>query len=202
VKRGNRIVGVDTELVEKLGRNDLCPCGSGRRFPPLLPENRPFRRSAGRLLRPGLIRTDAARFVLVCRRQGLPGLPWCAGVPVRRACRTGTVPPGGGADRGSRRRGEREPSRDARMPPGSGTGLRDGRAAGRVPADPGRSGAGRRTPARNHRAGRGSGRRPDARERRGGAGRRGPGSPGYRGVQEGAVVRCVAPGRAITLSDT
>jgi hypothetical protein len=30
-----------------------------------------------------------ARF---CRRQGLPGLPWCAGVPVRRACRTGTVP--------------------------------------------------------------------------------------------------------------
>jgi len=54
VKRGNRIVGIDTELVEKLGRNDLCPCGSGRRFPPLLPENRPFRRSAGRLLRPGL----------------------------------------------------------------------------------------------------------------------------------------------------
>jgi hypothetical protein len=29
-----------------------------------------------------------ARF---CRRQGLPGLPWCAGVPVRRACCTGTV---------------------------------------------------------------------------------------------------------------
>ena len=40
----------------------MCPCGSGRRFPPLLPENRPFRRSAGRLLRPGLIRTDATRF--------------------------------------------------------------------------------------------------------------------------------------------
>ena len=30
--------------------------------------------------------------VRICRRQGLPGLPWCAGVPVRRACRTGTVP--------------------------------------------------------------------------------------------------------------
>jgi len=53
VKRGNRVVGTDTELVEKLGRNDLCPCGSGRRFPPLLPEDRPFRRRAGRLLRPG-----------------------------------------------------------------------------------------------------------------------------------------------------
>jgi hypothetical protein len=25
-------VGVDTELIEKLGRNDPCPCGSGRRF--------------------------------------------------------------------------------------------------------------------------------------------------------------------------
>jgi hypothetical protein len=33
VKRGNRLVGLDTELTEKLGRNDLCPCGSGRRFP-------------------------------------------------------------------------------------------------------------------------------------------------------------------------
>jgi len=28
VKRGDRIVGTGTELVEKLGRNDLCPCGS------------------------------------------------------------------------------------------------------------------------------------------------------------------------------
>jgi len=51
VKRGDRVVGIDTELVEKLGRNDLCPCGSGRRFPPLLPRNRPFRRRTGRLLR-------------------------------------------------------------------------------------------------------------------------------------------------------
>ncbi|PZM84382.1 MAG: nucleic acid-binding protein [Candidatus Melainabacteria bacterium] len=32
VKRGRRIVHGDKELVEKLGRNDLCPCGSGRRF--------------------------------------------------------------------------------------------------------------------------------------------------------------------------
>lgn len=29
VKRGVRIVHVDKELNEKLGRNDLCPCGSG-----------------------------------------------------------------------------------------------------------------------------------------------------------------------------
>jgi hypothetical protein len=107
----------------------------------------------------------------------------------------GGRPPGGGADRESRRRGEREPGRDARMPPGLGTGLRDGRAAGRVPAVPGRSGAGRRTPARNHRAGRGSGRRPDARERRGGAGRCGPGSPGYRRVRLPGASRPVVPSR-------
>jgi len=36
VKRGYRVVGEDKELVEKLGRNDLCPCGSGRRFQEVL----------------------------------------------------------------------------------------------------------------------------------------------------------------------
>lgn len=32
VKRGLRIVHGNKELSEKLGRNDLCPRGSGRRF--------------------------------------------------------------------------------------------------------------------------------------------------------------------------
>jgi uncharacterized protein YecA (UPF0149 family) len=32
VKRGVQIVHGDKELVEKLGRNDPCPCGSGRSF--------------------------------------------------------------------------------------------------------------------------------------------------------------------------
>ena len=32
VGRGLRIVHGDKELSEKLGRNDLCPCGSGKRF--------------------------------------------------------------------------------------------------------------------------------------------------------------------------
>ncbi len=36
VKRGVRIVHGDVELTEKLGRNDPCPCGSGRRFQSLL----------------------------------------------------------------------------------------------------------------------------------------------------------------------
>jgi uncharacterized protein YecA (UPF0149 family) len=36
VKRGDRVVG-GKELLEKLGGNDPCPCGSGRRFPALLP---------------------------------------------------------------------------------------------------------------------------------------------------------------------
>jgi len=40
VKRGHRTVHGGVELVEKLGRNDLCPCGSGRRFQALLPEIR------------------------------------------------------------------------------------------------------------------------------------------------------------------
>jgi SEC-C motif len=32
VRRGDRVVGGTKELIEKLGRNDPCPCGSGRRF--------------------------------------------------------------------------------------------------------------------------------------------------------------------------
>jgi uncharacterized protein YecA (UPF0149 family) len=36
VKRGTQVVHGEKELVEKLGRNDLCPCGSERRFQALL----------------------------------------------------------------------------------------------------------------------------------------------------------------------
>ena len=32
VKKGVQIVRGFKELTEKLGRNDLCPCGSGHRF--------------------------------------------------------------------------------------------------------------------------------------------------------------------------
>jgi len=32
VKKGKRVVHGDKELQEKLGRQDLCPCGSGKRF--------------------------------------------------------------------------------------------------------------------------------------------------------------------------
>ncbi|WP_442875148.1 SEC-C metal-binding domain-containing protein [Actinoplanes sp. NBC_00393] len=40
--------------MEKLGGNDPCPCGSGRRFPPVLPPRRPFRRHQRPLLLPRL----------------------------------------------------------------------------------------------------------------------------------------------------
>ena len=40
VKRGERVVHGEKELVEKLGRNDPCPCGSGRRFQALLSPKR------------------------------------------------------------------------------------------------------------------------------------------------------------------
>ncbi|RYE09825.1 MAG: hypothetical protein EOP22_07260 [Hyphomicrobiales bacterium] len=42
VKRGDRRVHGDVDLLEKLGRNDLCPCGSGRLFQEMLPEVRPL----------------------------------------------------------------------------------------------------------------------------------------------------------------
>ncbi len=43
VKRGNRVVHGNKELIEKLGRNDLCVCGSGRRFQELLLEEQATR---------------------------------------------------------------------------------------------------------------------------------------------------------------
>ncbi|NCT68505.1 MAG: hypothetical protein GXC76_12825 [Rhodanobacteraceae bacterium] len=43
VKRGHRVVHGDKELLEKLGRNDPCPCGSARRFQALLPARWPLR---------------------------------------------------------------------------------------------------------------------------------------------------------------
>jgi len=39
VKRGQRVVHGEKELIEKLGRNDLCPCNSGHRFQELLFED-------------------------------------------------------------------------------------------------------------------------------------------------------------------
>ena len=58
VKRGFRVVHGDKELMEKLGRNDLCPCGSGRRLQTLLPQARQLRRGPSGLL---LLGTDRPR---------------------------------------------------------------------------------------------------------------------------------------------
>ncbi|HET9637640.1 MAG TPA: SEC-C metal-binding domain-containing protein [Allosphingosinicella sp.] len=42
MKRGLRFVrGGEKELVEKLGRNDPCPCGSDKSFQALLPRHGP-----------------------------------------------------------------------------------------------------------------------------------------------------------------
>ena len=43
VKRGSRTVKRgEIELLERLGNNDPCPCGSGRRFQAVLSQQRPF----------------------------------------------------------------------------------------------------------------------------------------------------------------
>ena len=41
VKRGRRIVHGNKEFVEKLGRDDLCPCGSNKCFQEVQHEERP-----------------------------------------------------------------------------------------------------------------------------------------------------------------
>ncbi|MBW8850724.1 MAG: SEC-C domain-containing protein [Xanthomonadales bacterium] len=56
MKRGRRFVHGDKELVEKLGRNDPCPCGSTRRFKTVLPAQRPPRRRRTARLSTGIER--------------------------------------------------------------------------------------------------------------------------------------------------
>ncbi|MEV0615326.1 SEC-C metal-binding domain-containing protein [Nonomuraea sp. NPDC050404] len=60
-------------MIEKLGGNDPCPCGSGRRFPPLLPPHRPVRRHARPLLRPRLRSHPRTRGGGRRRRRWWPG---------------------------------------------------------------------------------------------------------------------------------
>ncbi|MGH9606652.1 MAG: SEC-C metal-binding domain-containing protein [Terracidiphilus sp.] len=50
VRRGLRIVRTNKELLEKLGREDLCPCGSGRSFQEMLHAIRQVRRGKSKLL--------------------------------------------------------------------------------------------------------------------------------------------------------
>ncbi|MGL5839674.1 MAG: SEC-C metal-binding domain-containing protein [Sphingorhabdus sp.] len=60
VKRGLRTIkGGEIELLERLGRNDPCPCGSGKRFRKCCLQSGRFRRDdAARLL---AVRGDALR---------------------------------------------------------------------------------------------------------------------------------------------
>jgi hypothetical protein len=44
------MVHIEKELIEKLGRNDLCPCKSGRRFQAVLSEDGQVRWRPPRLL--------------------------------------------------------------------------------------------------------------------------------------------------------
>ena len=80
VKRGLRFVrGGEKELVEKLGRNDPCPCGSGKSFQAVLPALRPVRRRGkGGVLagvkQGGPDRHDPDRFsITAARRRGNAG---------------------------------------------------------------------------------------------------------------------------------
>ena len=82
--------------------------------------------------------------VRICRRQSLTGLPWCVGVPVRRACRTGAVPLAVELIEGHGAGGERGPRPGApgcRRARGPGSGMA-GLPAGclRSPGDPGPGG--------------------------------------------------------------
>ena len=60
VKRGDRVVGGAKELIEKLGRNDPCPCGSARSFQTLLPAQRLF-------LMASIVTTTSADFQQIVR---------------------------------------------------------------------------------------------------------------------------------------
>jgi hypothetical protein len=69
------------EDVEKLGRNDLCPCGSARRFQAVLHGYRAVRREQPKLLFPQVVRSSntspprRAKFVAPLWRRAQPAEP-------------------------------------------------------------------------------------------------------------------------------
>ncbi|HUG90013.1 MAG TPA: SEC-C metal-binding domain-containing protein [Planctomycetaceae bacterium] len=71
VKRGVRIVHGEKLLEEKLGRHDLCPCGSGRRFRKCCLRRGRFRRCEPQALLSG---TDEKRPARARAPGGSPGL--------------------------------------------------------------------------------------------------------------------------------
>jgi hypothetical protein len=68
VKRGSRVVHGDKHLVEKLGRQDPCPCGSGRRFQEVLPAEQAIPRLEPRRLLLGKRETPNMQFKSVAPR--------------------------------------------------------------------------------------------------------------------------------------
>jgi tRNA-splicing ligase RtcB len=93
VKRGDRVVRGDKELIEKLGRNDPCPCGSGRRFQGVLPESEAFSSNAT-ITR---VRIDSEKFRKEGTMQksyeyietdGAPIKAWTRGVPLEASARS------------------------------------------------------------------------------------------------------------------
>jgi SEC-C motif len=100
VGRGDRVVHGDKELLEKLGRNDLCPCGSGRRFQDMLPALRPLRRQRAQALCPrlsvleGLPEGQLRRAGRACRARAAPrkSAPRCSGAAHERSRAGGQAP--------------------------------------------------------------------------------------------------------------
>jgi hypothetical protein len=120
-------------------------------------------------------------------------LQWCAGVPVRRACRTGTVSLAVELIEGHGAGGERAPGRDARMLPGSGTGMaRLPAGCLRTASDPGPGGG--RQPGIIEQAGVPAGGRMPVNVAVEPA-RCGSGPPGYRRVRLPGASRPVMPSR-------
>lgn len=63
VKRGERVVHGDKELLEKVGRNDPCPCSSGKLFKKCCRNTGCFRRRESGLLLSGNEITVALGYV-------------------------------------------------------------------------------------------------------------------------------------------
>src|SRR5947209_16216776 len=81
VRRGLRFVhGGEKELVEKFGRNDPCPCGSGKRFQALLHDLGPVSTAAsGRIIGGELSRSGSTLTgpLIECIRQTVAAIHCC-----------------------------------------------------------------------------------------------------------------------------
>ena len=100
VKRGRRVVHSDKELHEKMGRNDPCPCGSGRLFKRCCRNSGLFSTALRGTITSDRVLTSGGSGVKPCVRRGkVLNLQWVQFPPGNWVAPAGSYRSGGGGNK-------------------------------------------------------------------------------------------------------